>query len=183
MRLVRPILRGFAAIQAGSRARSEFVRGNSAGTAGRWRRMREHKWGRKRRWFVVAFGFTALGLGLLKWFVEGLHWSYAFSTFVQSETCNLLRFVVNDRWVFGYPRPTWKRLGQHHVANALSFLIWWAGANGLKAAGMNYLLASLVAILGSFGVSWLTNFYWIWRKRRRQPAKPEPRRHAAGRAR
>ena len=117
------------------------------------------------RWFVVATVFTSIGLGLLKLFVDVFHWPYALATLVQSETCNLLRFFVNDRWVFGKRRPTWKRLLQYHVANAMGFLVWWAGANGLKALGVNYLLASVLAMLGSFGVSWLTNFRWIWRKR------------------
>ncbi len=119
----------------------------------------------KVRWFVVASGFTALGLGLLKLFVGVFHWRYAISTFVQSETCNLLRFFVNDRWVFRHARPTWKRLWQYHVANALGFAVWWGGANGLKAMGMNYLVASIVAMVGSVGVSLLTNFGWIWKKR------------------
>jgi putative flippase GtrA len=120
---------------------------------------------RRVRWFVVAGGFTVFGLGLLKLFVGVWHWPYAVSTLVQSETCNLLRFFVNDRWVFGRARPTWRRLWQYHVANALGFAVWWAGANALKAAGMNYLLASVFAMLGSAGVSILTNFCWIWRKR------------------
>lgn len=117
------------------------------------------------RWFLVAGLFTAIGLLLLKGFVDGLHWPYAWATLVQSETCNLLRFFVNDRWVFRRRKPTWKRLGQYHVANAMGFAVWWAGANALKAMGVNYLLASMLAMLGSFGVSWLTNFRWIWRKR------------------
>lgn len=121
------------------------------------------------RWFLVAGLFTALGLGLLKVFVDVWHWPYALSTLVQSETCNLLRFFVNDRWVFGRRRPTWTRLWQYHVANALGFIVWWGGANGLKALGMNYLLASLLAMLGSVGVSLLSNFGWVWRQRRREP--------------
>lgn len=124
------------------------------------------------RWFVVAGGFTALGLGLLKLLVSVLHWHYAVSTLVQSETCNLLRFFVNDRWVFGRARPTWRRLWQYHVANVLGFAVWWLGANALKAGGMNYLLASMVAMLGSVGVSLLTNFGWIWRKRHQERSHP-----------
>ena len=109
--------------------------------------------------------FTVGGLGLLKLFVDGLHWPYAMSTLVQSEICNLLRYFVNDRWVFRHHRPTFKRLLQYHVANAMGFVVWWVGANALKAWGVDYLLASLLAMLGSFGVSWLTNFKWIWRER------------------
>ncbi len=130
---------------------------------------------RRFRWFAVATLFTALGLALLKLFVDGLHWHYALSTLVQSEICNLLRFLVNDRWVFGYPRPTWKRLVQYHVANAMSFALWWGAANALKALGMNYLLASVFAMVAGFSVSWFTNFRWIWRKRHEpEPATREP---------
>ncbi len=125
------------------------------------------------RWFAVATVFTTVGLGLLKLFVDVLHWPYAVATLVQSETCNLLRFFVNDRWVFGKRRPTWKRLVQYHVANAMGFAVWWAGANGLKALGVHYLLASVLAMIGSFGVSWLTNFKWIWRKKKRAGG-PDP---------
>lgn len=129
-------------------------------------------WPEAARWFLVAGLFTAAGLALLKWLVDGLHWPYAWATLVQSETCNLLRFFVNDRWVFGRRKPTWKRLVQYHVANAMGFAVWWAGANALKAVGVNYLLASVIAMLGSFGVSWLTNFRWIWRKR--PPLRNDP---------
>ena len=117
------------------------------------------------RWFVVAGVFTGIGLGLLKVFVVIFHWPYAMSTFVQSETCNLLRFFAVDRWVFNLRRPTLKRLWQYHVANAAGFAVWWLGANALKESGMNYLMASLVAMLGSVGVSLLSNFGWIWKKR------------------
>ncbi len=126
------------------------------------------------RWFAVATVFTTLGLGLLKLFVDVLHWPYAVATLVQSETCNLLRFFANDRWVFGKRRPTWKRLVQYHVANAMGFAVWWAGANGLKALGVHYLWASVLAMIGSFGVSWLTNFKWIWRKRKGAGAPTDP---------
>jgi putative flippase GtrA len=117
------------------------------------------------RWFVVAAVFTALGLALLRFFVAILHWPYALSTLVQSELCNLLRFFAVDRWVFNIRRPTLKRLWQYHIANAAAFGVWWLGANALKEAGMNYLLASLVAMLGSVGVSLLSNFGWVWKRR------------------
>lgn len=116
------------------------------------------------RWFAVAGVFTALGLGLLKVFVTVLHWHYGAATLVQSEICNVLRFFANDRWVFKQRHPTLQRLWHYHVANALGFGVWWLGANALEAAGMNYLMASLVAMLGSVGVSLLTNFRWVWGK-------------------
>ena len=122
------------------------------------------------RWFIVAGIFTGVGLGLLKFFVGVLHWHYAISTLIQSEICNVLRFFVNDRWVFLCPRPTLRRLWKYHVANAAGFIVWWLCANVLKNAGMNYLVASLVAMIGSVGVSLLANFGWIWKHHRQSTA-------------
>jgi putative flippase GtrA len=109
------------------------------------------------RWFIVAAIFTGVGLGLLKFFVGVLHWHYAISTLIQSEICNVLRFFVNDRWVFLCPRPTLRRLWQYHVANAAGFIVWWLCANVLKNAG-------------SVGVSLLANFGWIWKHHRQSTA-------------
>lgn len=131
------------------------------------------RWAERARWFAVATAFTTLGLGLLKIFVTVLHWPYGVATLIQSELCNVLRFFANDRWVFNRRRPSWRRLGLYHVANALGFAVWWLGANALKAAGMNYLLASVVAMIGSVGVSLLTNFHWIWKKPRPTESRAE----------
>ena len=116
------------------------------------------------RWLVVGFGFAVLGLALLK-VLAGVHaWPYALATLVSAEICTVLRFLVVDRWVFGHERPTLKRLGQYHVANALGFTIWWGAANGLKFAGVHYLVASVLAMFFSVGFSLLSNFFWIWGK-------------------
>jgi putative flippase GtrA len=50
------------------------------------------------------------------------------------------------------------------VVNALGFAIWWGAANILKFVGVEYLLASALAIFFSVGFSMVSNFYWVWRK-------------------
>jgi putative flippase GtrA len=116
------------------------------------------------RWFVVGFGFAALGLVLIKLLAGVLVWPYLVATFVSAEACTLLRFFAVDRWVFGHRCPTWKRLWQYHVANAAGFGIWWSAANVMKVAGVHYLLAAVLAMCCSVGFSLLSNFLWIWRK-------------------
>lgn len=116
------------------------------------------------RWLAVSVFFAALGVGLLKLLVGVLVWPYTFATFFSGEIIILLRFLMVDRWVFNHRRPTWKRLGQYHIANALGFSIWWSAANLLKSSGVHYLLASVLAMFVSVGFSMLTNFLWIWRK-------------------
>ena len=74
-----------------------------------------------------------------------------------------LRFLVVGRWVFSHRAPTWKKLWQYHVANALGFGTWWGVANLLKAAGVHYMLAAVLAMFFSVGFNLLSNFLWIWR--------------------
>lgn len=116
------------------------------------------------RWLVVGGLFAAIGIGLLKLLGGVLAWPYALATFATGEICTLLRFLLVDRWVFGHPRPTAKRLWQYHVANAVGFGVWWTAANVLKSIGVHYLLASVLAMFFSVGFSMASNFLWIWRK-------------------
>ena len=76
----------------------------------------------------------------------------------------VIRFLINDRWVFGHRRPTWTRLGQFHVASAGGGVIWWTLANLLPRFGFPELLAAIAGTAGSVVVSMATNFLWVWRK-------------------
>jgi putative flippase GtrA len=116
------------------------------------------------RWIAVGFVFAGVGLGLLKLLAGVLAWPYTVATFCSGEICTVLRFLVVDRWVFNHRTPTWKRLWQYHVANALGFGVWWSAANLLQAVGVHYLLASVLAMFFSVGFNMLSNFFWIWRK-------------------
>jgi putative flippase GtrA len=88
-------------------------------------------------------------------------------TALGAEATLLSRFLVNDRWVFGYRRPTWTRLWQFHVASAGGGVIWWTVANVLPQFGVHYLLAALAGTACSVIFSMATNFLWIWRTRSR----------------
>jgi putative flippase GtrA len=123
------------------------------------------------RWLIVGAAFAGIGLALIKVLAGVLAWPYSVATFCSGEICTLLRFLVVDRWVFDHRRPTWTRLWQYHVANAAGFGIWWTAANLLRAAGIQYLLAAVLAMCFSVGFSMLSNFLWIWRK----PAPASPR--------
>jgi len=116
------------------------------------------------RWLAVGVVFAVVGLGLLKLMAGILGWPYMLATLLSGEIGTVLRFLVVDRWVFRHPRPTVRRLWQYHVANALGFGIWWGVANLLEAAGVQYLVASVLAMFFSVGVNMLSNFWWIWRK-------------------
>jgi len=118
------------------------------------------------RWLVVGIGFTFVGTPMLYVFRSGLSLPLPIATVLVGELTILPRFLINDRWVFGYAWPSWLRLGQYHVASIGGFTVWWAATNLLSRLGVHYLIASLIGTGGSVGLSILTNFVWIWRARR-----------------
>jgi putative flippase GtrA len=116
------------------------------------------------RWLIVGLGFTAIGTGVLYVFTGLLHLSLVVGTLISAELTLLVRFLINDSWVFGHARPTWKRLWQFHVASAGGSAIWFVVSNALPRFGLHYLLASIVGAACSMSFSIMTNFFWIWRR-------------------
>jgi putative flippase GtrA len=125
-------------------------------------------WRSLTRWVIVGLAFLGVGTTLLWLAVALLHMPLMLATLVSAEFTLLIRFFINDRWVFGFRFPTWKRLWQFHVAGAGGFAIWWVVTNILPRFGVHYLLASAAGSGSSMFLSILTNFLWIWRK----PAAP-----------
>jgi putative flippase GtrA len=122
------------------------------------------------RWWIVGLAFAAVNIGLLYLLHDMWALPLMAATLLAGEIGTAARFLINDRWVFGHPHPTWKRLIEYHAAVASSFCIWWTVANLLPLVGVNYLLASLGGQACSVGWSMVTNFLWIWRKRSPVPA-------------
>ena len=121
------------------------------------------------RWWIVGCGFIGVNLGLLWLCIDVAGIAVFPSTVIASEVGTLLRFLVNDRWVFGHARPTWKRLWQYHLATIGGFVIWLTLTNLLVHQGLHYALAALGGMCGSILVSVSTNFLWIWRRQHAQP--------------
>jgi len=122
-------------------------------------------WGTLARWFAVGMLFLAVGTVLLWIAKDRLHMPLLAATISSAEVTLLIRFLINDRWVFGNRRPTLKRLWKFHVAGAGGFAIWLVITNLLPYVGVHYLIASAAGSACSMGFSILTNFLWIWRKR------------------
>ena len=116
------------------------------------------------RWWVVGLSFIGIGMGILYALVDVLKLPLVLGSIVGAEVGTVLRFLVNDRWVFRHRRPTWIRLAQFHVASAGGAAIWWTVANLLPRFGIHYLAASLIGSGCSMVLSLITNFLWIWRR-------------------
>ena len=114
-------------------------------------------------WFVLGIVAAGVELALLRALVEGLSWPLPLATAVAAETLILAKFVINDRWVFGYPRPAFDRLARYHGACFGALLVYWLVINGLvDLVGMPYTVAFVLGTGASFVWSLISNFRWVW---------------------
>jgi putative flippase GtrA len=117
------------------------------------------------RWLAAGFAFLFINSVFMLILVEFFQFHTFWATLISAELCTILRFFVNEHWVFRVGGPFWRRLWQYHLANAASFIVWMTVANTLIAFGMHYLLASVAAVCVSVVTSLVTNFLWVWRHR------------------
>lgn len=116
------------------------------------------------RWWAVGLAFYFIGLAILYVLIGLLKMPLLLGTLLMAEATTIIRYAVNDRWVFREHRLSWTRFWQYHVANAGGFLTWWIAVNALTYLGMHYLLASTVGTAGSMLSTMAANFLWVWRK-------------------
>src|SRR5690242_7158358 len=91
--------RSLSAAFAGGCSRNNFMR---------W--LEHLPWRALGRWWIVGLGFYGVGLGVLYLFTSVLKMPLMIGTLLSAEITLVLRFFVNDRWVFQYRRPSWVRL-------------------------------------------------------------------------
>lgn len=119
------------------------------------------------RWLLVGALFFLINAVLMAFLIEGLRVAIFTATLVAAELCTILRFFANENWVFRTRRNCWIRLGQFHLANAAAFFVWLAVTNLLVHAGLHYQIAAVAGVGCSVGVSFLSNFVWVWRRHHR----------------
>ena len=119
-------------------------------------------------WFLLGLAASLVELALLRLLVEVVGWPLPIATAAAAEVLILVKFLVNDRFVFGYALPTPARLVKYHGASAGALIVYWIVVNALAALlGVAYVLAFIVGSGAAFGWSFLTNFLWVWAPARR----------------
>ena len=114
------------------------------------------------RWFGSGVAFIGLSVPLLYLLTDVAGLPFPVTSLVVGELLLVARFLVNDRFVFRRPAPTWRRFAEYHAAAAGSFAVWWVVANALSHVGVHYVLASFGGTAASVCVNLVTNFLWIW---------------------
>ena len=105
----------------------------------------------------------ALNLALLAGLIDLAHWPTPLATAVVAIIGTLLRFLANDRLVFGHRRPTWSRLSTYGLAVSGSTCLGYGMVNALVWLGVHYLTAAIFTTLCSVTLNLIFNFRWVWR--------------------
>lgn len=117
------------------------------------------------RWLAAGFSFLFVNALIMSMLIEVFKFRIFIASVISAELCTILRFFVNERWVFAGTGPIWTRFWKYHVANATSFVVWLSIVNLLVILGVHYLIASVLAVGISVLTSLATNFLWVWRKK------------------
>jgi putative flippase GtrA len=124
------------------------------------------------RWILVGTAFVAVNTAILYCLVDLAGLAVPIGTLLTAEIGIVLRFAANHYWVFRASNPTWRQFAEFHVRSAGVFALWWVATNALALAGVQYLLASIIAVAFTVGFSLCADFLWIWRKEnRRKPSE------------
>jgi len=118
------------------------------------------------RWLASGLIFLGINTGVLYLAVQFLRLAVPVATVASAEVCTILRFLLNEIWVFKTRKMSWLRLWRYHLANAVALVVWWIATNVLNRLGLNYIFSSILAVGFSTGISFTTNFFWIWKTKR-----------------
>lgn len=118
------------------------------------------------RWFFVGGVFALINSLLLYLLIDLSSLSIPVGTALAAEFCTLLRYFINEYWVFKHGKASIKGCIHFHVVNMLSWASWWLVVNFLVVYGIHYQLSSILALGVSTCVSLFTNFYWIWSEKK-----------------
>ena len=114
-------------------------------------------------WVLLGITASLLELLLLRGLYELAEWPLPIATAVAAEVLIIVKFLLNDRFIFNHEAPTVRRLLRYHGASAGALAVYWLAINALSLlAGMPYVLAFVVSTGLAFSWSLITNFLWVW---------------------
>tara|TARA_B100000768_G_scaffold180973_1_gene202391 strand:- start:3244 stop:3654 length:411 start_codon:yes stop_codon:yes gene_type:complete len=116
-------------------------------------------------WLITGFLVFFFTTFLLYIFVDHLFIKLSVATLLSAELAIILRFYINHKIIFNSNKPILSSFFNFHLAGGLGLIVWWISTNGLAFIGIYYIYASLIALVLTTAVNFITNFFWIWRKK------------------
>jgi putative flippase GtrA len=125
--------------------------------------------GRVLKWLAVGAASMVVNLMVLAGLVDFARWPVPIATLVVAAAGTLVRFLANDRFVFGHVRPTRARFVAYCIATSGSACIGYLSVNTLVWFGAHYLFSAIVVTACSVTFNLATNFLWVWRQAKSNP--------------
>jgi putative flippase GtrA len=116
-------------------------------------------------WLLTGFFMFFITTFILYIFVEYLFIRLSIATFLSAEISIILRFYINHKIIFNSNKNILSSLINFHIASALALLIWWGSTNWLALIGVYYIYASIISLVLTTIVNFLSNFFWVWKKK------------------
>jgi putative flippase GtrA len=113
-------------------------------------------------WVLSGFSLVLLSNLITYIFVDYFSIIFVIASTFAGISCNILRFFINNFWIFKEKKFRFKSFIRFQIGNSFSFIIWWLVANLLVKSGLNYLLAINIATLVSTLLNLFFNFFWVW---------------------
>ena len=68
------------------------------------------------------------------------------ATFLSAELSTIVRYFINNYWLFKHEEISTKGFLYYHVANLGAFIVWLIVSNLMINFGMNYIYAGILAV-------------------------------------
>ncbi len=135
-------------------------------TTDMWRTRRVADWIPRRRvagWSLLGLSASIVEFVLLRGLYEALGLPLPVASAVAAEVMIMVKFLLNDRYVFGHAWPTFRRLVRYHGASAGALIVYWLVINAVSVLGGEpYVAGFVIGTAAAFTWSLLTNFFWVW---------------------
>ena len=115
------------------------------------------------KWFGAGLVFMGLAPLWMYCFVEIYGINVYLATFLAAEINTILRYFVNNFFVFNRSEFSVRGIFNYHIANAGALAIWWIASSVFIFLGVHYLYAGVMAVAFSTLFSFYSNFFWVWK--------------------
>lgn len=113
-------------------------------------------------WILSGFSLVILSNLITYMLVDYFSIIFIIASTFAGISCNILRFFINNFWIFKEKRFRLKSFIRFQLGNSFSFVVWWLIANLLVKGGLNYLIAINIATTVSTLLNLFINFFWVW---------------------
>lgn len=111
---------------------------------------------------VVGLSGVVVNSAVLILLYRVLHAPLFPSSLVAVELSIITNYLLNDRWTFARPRPSWRLFAKFNLATAGALVVTPTVVWALVHLGLHFLLANIIGIALGAGLNFAASALWVW---------------------